>query len=219
MRNLVDNWYNLSVFFAAIVFIVAGLGSFDAQQAVVLVSMGLMFLHFFEEFGFPGGFPWIGLHVEMGITDTDSSSWSLNTLNSLVGNWWFIVFVYAAALAFPQVRFLTLAVAVMAVLEVCMHGIGFNAALRTWYNPGLATAVMLAVVAGLYFIPTTAAGAYTLVDLLLAIAWVVANYWFVFRSPFYQWMGRKKQFAFPEDQVQKAAKYIEACRAREMKDK
>ncbi|MGI6535040.1 MAG: hypothetical protein ACOX12_01245 [Eggerthellaceae bacterium] len=58
------------------------------------------------------------------------------------------------------------------------------------------------------------AGTYTLADLLLAIAWVVVNYRFVFRSPFYQWMGRKKQYSFPEDQVQKASAYIAACQAR-----
>ncbi len=214
MRRLLDNWFNISVFLACGAFVVLGIGDFDARERLILASGGLLFVHFFEEFGYPGGFPWIGLHVEMGVTDTDTRSWTLNNLNSLIGNWWFIVVVYAAAFFLPDVRFLTVAVGVMAVLEVLMHLVGFNIGLRSWYNPGLATALMLGIVAAAYFIPAIAASLFTWVDLALALAWVGANYWFVFRSPFYVWTGSKKQFSFPQDEVLKAQKYIDACKKR-----
>lgn len=217
--RFIDNWYNISVLFAGVVFVVIGVGDFDARATMILASTGLIFMHFFEEFGFPGGFPWIGLHVEMGITDTNTKSWSLNSLNSMIGNWWFILAVYVPALIFPQATFLLVAVGVMAVLEVLMHLIGFNVGLRSWYNPGLATAIMLIVVALPYFVPAIAAGTFGWLDLLFGVVWVVFNYWLVFRSPLYKWLGTKTRFAFPEQEVLKASKYIDAFRAREQKKK
>ena len=136
VKKLASNWYWISAFLAGACALALAMGDWDVRQRFILASVVVLFLHFFEEFGFPGGFPWMGLHVERGTVDVDSKSRDLNQLNSLIGNWWFIVAVYLAALLLPDLRFLTVALGVMAVLEVCMHAIGFNVGVRSFYNPG-----------------------------------------------------------------------------------
>ena len=150
----------------------------------------------------------------MGIEDTDSTEWTLNGLNSLVGNWRFAVVFYLAAFAFPQLSFLTIAVGVMAVLETVMHLVGFIVGLSGWYNPGLITVLMLPAVSLCYFIPALSAGTHTALDYVLGFARVVLSCWFVFRSPSYLWIGSKREYSFTHNKVMRSRRYIEACQER-----
>ncbi|MGI6230238.1 MAG: HXXEE domain-containing protein [Tractidigestivibacter sp.] len=202
-RKFVYSWYKISAYVAGAIAIVLAMGVWNLQQRMVLASMAVLFLHFFEEFGCPGGFPRMGLYVEMKITDRDARHWSLNQLNALFGNWWFAIVVFGSALALPDVRFLTLTVALFAFLEVAMHLMGFPLGIKRLYNPGLGTAVFgLLPVSLWYLAQTVPTGAYTGWDVLLALAWIVFNYWLVFRSPLYTWMGSKSgTWAFTEEEV------------------
>ena len=75
----------------------------------------------------------------LGSNETDSQKWGVNNLNSLFGNWGFLLLVYILPLFVPNVRFLTLAVVLFAFLECFMHLILFNARLKQVYNPGMIT--------------------------------------------------------------------------------
>ncbi|MGI6032425.1 MAG: HXXEE domain-containing protein [Coriobacteriales bacterium] len=213
-RRFVFSWYKISPFAAGILAIVACMGEWDLTEKMVLASTAVLFLHFYEEFGCPGGFPWIGLHVEMGVTDTDSKTWSLNQLNSMVGNWWFGIVVFPITLAFPNAHFLALAVALFAFLEVAMHLIGFNVPFRTLYNPGLGTALFgLMPLSIWYLVQTVPTGLFTWVDIVLALVWIVFNYWLVFRSPLYKHLGKKSdRYAFTEEEVMLAKRYMERAK-------
>ncbi|MEE8715442.1 MAG: HXXEE domain-containing protein [Coriobacteriales bacterium] len=210
MRWLTENWYKVSVFCAGACAVALALGDWDLRSRTILAATAVLFLHFFEEFGFPGGFPWVGLHVEMHIEGTDARQWPLNRLNAMFGNWWYAAVVYLLALVLPGVRFLTLAVALFAFLEVLMHVVVFNAALRTWYNPGLVTAAFgLMPISIAYLVRIAGAGLYTWVDVVLAFVWIVFNYWVAFRSPIYAWMGRKSdRYAFSDEEVMLARRYM-----------
>lgn len=211
MNSLIKNWYNISALLSGILVLALCLGDWDAQQKLTLGGTAIILLHFFEEFAFPGGFPWVGLHVEKGTDNTDAQSWELNNLNSLFGNWWYAVVVYLAAFFLPDISFLTLAVAIFAFVEVVMHLFIFNGALRTWYNPGLLTALFgLMPLSIWYFAQINAAITFTPIDIVLAIAWIALNYWIAFRSPLYKWMGKKSNlYGFSEEEVMRSARYIQ----------
>jgi hypothetical protein len=202
-RRFVYSWYKISAFAAGAIAIVFAMGEWDLEQRMILASMAVLFLHFYEEFGCPGGFPRMGLYVEMKVTDPDARHWGLNQLNSLFGNWWFSIVVFGAALLLPDVRFLTLAVALFAFVEVLAHLILFPLALKRLYNPGLGTAVFgLLPVSIWYLVQTVPAGIYTGWDVLAALVWIAFNYWLVFRSPLYKWMGGKSEtWAFTDEEV------------------
>ncbi|MBR3497977.1 MAG: hypothetical protein IKO05_03180 [Selenomonadaceae bacterium] len=65
-----------------------------------------------------------------------STKWNCNNLNSMFGNRSFLLPVYAAALALPDVHFLLLAAMIFSLPELVMHLILFNVKQRTIYNPG-----------------------------------------------------------------------------------
>jgi hypothetical protein len=209
-RRLVYSWYRISAFAAGAIALVLAMGEWGLGHRMVLASMAVLFLHFYEEFGCPGGFARMGLYVEMKVTDPDAHHWSLNQLNSMFGNWWFAVVVFGSALVLPDVRFLTLAVALFAFLEVAMHLVGFPLAIKRLYNPGLATAVFgLLPVSVWYLAQVVPAGMYTGWDVLAALAWIVFNYWLVFRSPLYTWMGRKSNnWAFTDEEVARSDPFL-----------
>lgn len=57
----------------------------DVTRLLLAANMVLL-LHFFEEFGWPGGFPYMGMKVLMGSNEMDPSKWNVNNLSSMYGN-------------------------------------------------------------------------------------------------------------------------------------
>ena len=197
MKKFVNNWQNISVVFALIAAI-AAIAAFvvdDIVTKLLLASIAVLFLHFFEEFGFPGGFPWMGVKVLLGSREKDSTKWNCNNLNSMFGNWGFLVLVYVLPLVLPDVRFLLLAAMIFSLLELVMHLILFNVKQRTLYNPGLITgAFMLATISIYYFANVFDKSFYVWSDYIFAPAWCVVVFWFAFRSPLYWWLGSLKGY-------------------------
>ncbi|MGN0406534.1 MAG: HXXEE domain-containing protein [Bariatricus sp.] len=214
MKRIIKNWYNISVFIAGALSLILALGSWDLKEKTLLASAVIIFLHFFEEFGFPGGFPWVGMRVERGIKDTDTKNWPFNQAAAMWGNFCFAVLVYIMPLFLPDIRFLTLAAVIFAFAEVLMHAFVFNIALKDYYNPGLLTAVFgLLPVSVFYLIKTWEQQLYTGADLAAAIAWIVFNYWLSFLSPVYkQLLKLNDQYAFTADDVLRAERYISRCK-------
>ena len=86
MKRIINNWYNISVYISVAIFLIVAFFVTDSLQKVLLLSAAVLFLHFFEEFGWPGGFPYLGMKVMMGSDETDSTKWNCNNLNSMFGN-------------------------------------------------------------------------------------------------------------------------------------
>lgn len=209
-REFLSSWYWIAVYIAAAFVLILILGDWDVREKMLLGSSFFIFLHFFEEFGFPGGFPYIGMKVELRISDMDPRNWPLNQVNALFGNFCFAILVYLLPLFLPDVRFLTLAAAIFAFAEVLMHLIVFNIALKTWYNPGLLTAVFgLLPISLFYFSKIWGQHLYHWEDAALAILWIAFNYWLAFRSPIYKKLGKMSdRYAFTEMEVKRAERYI-----------
>lgn len=171
----------------------------DIVQQLLLAAITMMFLHFFEEFGYPGGFPLMGMKVLMDNAELDSSKWDCNNLSSMFGNWGFLFFIYILALLLPEIKFLTLSAMMFLFAEVFMHLLLFNVKMKIFYNPGLVTAVFGMGPIGVYYFSTVFdASLYVWSDYASAVAWFVAVFLFSFRSKLYWQLGRKAGYALTD---------------------
>lgn len=162
----------------------------DPTQRCFFAAIVAMLLHFYEEFGFPGGFPLMGVRILLGSDESDSTKWHCNNLNSMFGNWMALLLLYIVPLLLPGVRFLTLSGMMFLFAEVLMHLVLFNVRQRSLYNPGMVTGVLLMGAIGLhYFTAVFDASVLVPLDWLLAVVWFVAVFVFCFRSPLYWRLG------------------------------
>lgn len=209
-RSFLYNWYYISVWVAGLLAVILTVGGWNNREKMLLGSAAVLFLHFFEEFGFPGGFASVGMKVELHITDRDARLWPLNQLNSMIGNWLFAILVYLLPIFLPDVKFMTLAAAVFGFVEVLMHAVIFNAALKKWYNPGLATAIFGLLPISIWYLSIIwGQRLYSMGDIALAIIWIAFNYWLVFRSPLYKRLGAMSdRYAFTPEEVARGDRFV-----------
>ena len=66
ITNFINHWFDRSVYMAGIVALIAILVPLSITQKLLLASIAVLFLHFFEEFGSPGGFPYMGREGSAG---------------------------------------------------------------------------------------------------------------------------------------------------------
>src|SRR5690349_11857486 len=59
MRFIRRHWYSVGLVFAVIAIAWALLGHVPTVQTILLLNFAILPLHQFEEYGWPGGFPWI----------------------------------------------------------------------------------------------------------------------------------------------------------------
>lgn len=209
MKKYVMQWYNFMPFLCVCYAMILGMHTWNLTSRALLLSMIVIHLHFYEEFGLPGGFAWGGIKVEMHHVSTQVADWPLNQLSALFGNEWFALVVYLPALLFPQYRWLTLAVISFAFIELLGHLVVFNIGLKSWYNPGLITAVFgLTPISIWYLYQIHPLLTYNWWDLLIAIGWLVANYWIGFRSPIFQFFNRQKAYTFSKADIAKSVPYM-----------
>lgn len=199
MKKIVNNWHWISVFLAGAVALVAILVPMAPVTKLLLAANMVLLMHFFEEFGWPGGFPWMGVKVLMGSNEMDSSKWNCNNLSSMFGNWTFLVMVYLLPVFLPSVRFLTIGALIFNFAELFMHLVLFNVRLRTWYNAGLITAVFgLAPISFYYFFTLFNPADFFWYDYAIAAVYFIAFFLFCFRSPLYWNLGKKSGYEFNE---------------------
>ena len=153
MKKLINNWYTVSVYLAGATALVAILAGVNTVTKLLLASISVLFLHFYDESGSPGGFPLMGMKVLMGSSEIDKTKWSCNTLNSMFGNWGFLVLLYGLPLLLADVRFLTLSAMLFLFAEVLMHLFLFPMRLKQLYNPGQITSVFGLGPIGIYYTP------------------------------------------------------------------
>ena len=144
-----------------------------------IANFGVMNLHHWEEFGFPGGFAGISNIARMG--SDRPAHYPLNQLNVAFGNNWFNYVVYLPPLFFPHVTWLTLCPMWFGLLELVIHAIPFNILVRRVYNPGLFTSIFgFTPIGVIYLKHAYANNLITPIDWLWAIAFAMFNYWVIF---------------------------------------
>lgn len=199
LKKLVNNWAVISVLLGLVTLGIMTLSVWNFTQKIILALAACMFFHFYEEFGFPGGFPYMGVKVLLGRDELDQTKWSANNLSSLFGNWGALFMLYILPLFIPGLRFLSLAAVLFAFLECFMHLVLFNVKQRSFYNPGLVTAVFgMTPIAVFYFLNISKGYVYTWYDYVLALLWCVVVFVFFFRSPIYWKLGSIEGYPFTE---------------------
>ena len=199
MKKAVNIWHYISVYLAGLTALIALFAPVNPVQKCLLASITILFLHFFEEFGYPGGFPLMGMKVMMNSDEMDSTKWDANNLSSMFGNWGFLVLLYVLPLFLPNVRFLTLSAMMFLFAEVFMHLLLFPVKLKTFYNAGQITAVLgLGFIGCYYFTTVFNPTMFVWYDYVLAVVWFVAVFMFCFRSKLYWNLGKKEGYALTD---------------------
>ena len=199
IRTFVNHWAEISVYLAGGVALLAILLPLSVVEKLLLASIAVLFLHFFEEFSWPGGFAYMGMTMIMGCKEKDPAKWNCNNLSSLYGNWGFLLLIYVVPLFFPHVAVLTLAVMLFNAAEFLGHTFMFNIRLRKCYNPGMITALFgLAPISIYYFVAVFDASLFAWYHYLIAFACCAVVFWLCFRSPWYWWLGRQEGYTFSE---------------------
>lgn len=208
MKKWIMKWYEFMPYVAGCYALILAFGHWSFQGKILLASIICIHLHFYEEFGLPGGFAWGGIKVEMKKVSPDVSKWPLNQASALFGNEWFAIVVYLLALLCPQWRWTILAVFLFAYLEFLMHWVIFNIGLRTWYNPGAWTAVILTILSIIYLCNYVPTERFSWPDVIISLLWVGLNYWIGFRSPLFKYFNNKQKYTFTQDDLEKSRPYM-----------
>ncbi len=198
MKKFINIWHYVSVYLAGLTALIAIFAPVNPVQKCLLASIVVLFLHFFEEFGYPGGFPLIGMRVMMRSNEMDTKKWNVNNLSSMFGNWGFLLLIYILPLILPGVRFLTLSAMMFLFAEVLMHYIIFPIRLKKFYNAGLITAAGLGAIGVYYFTTVFDSTMFVWWDYVLAVVWFVIVFLFSFRSPLYWNLGKKEGYDLTE---------------------
>ncbi|MGH3704928.1 MAG: HXXEE domain-containing protein [Agromyces sp.] len=143
MKFLLRHWYDIGGVLVIPVVFIAIFGNLPTVQLILLLNVGVIFIHQFEEYRWPGGEPWVlnevfiawskGKYVDRYPTNELSSIW-------INGTAWI---VYIVAVFFPDQIWLGLIPILMGFpAQFVVHGILVNRRLKTWYNPGLGAVVL-----------------------------------------------------------------------------
>ena len=190
MKKLINNWYIVSLLLAVILAAFAFVEREDGTRLFLLASGAVLSIHFFEEFGYPGGFPLLGVRVMLGSDETDSTKWNCNNLNSWLSNWLCLLLVYLMPLILPNVHFLLLSAIILSVAELMMHLIIFTLRQKKVYNPGIVTTLVGLTPILIWFLTKHFdAGMYHWYEWIIAFVYFVICFGLCFRSPIYWKLG------------------------------
>ena len=153
MKFIRDNWYRLGlIVFIGLAFFMVFWGNavFTDIQKILMASLMALPVHQFEEYALPGGGPVV----------INRAFYGEQTLyRHYPGNWNSIMLVnlsayifYIGAVFWPEALWLGLATMFFNLFQLLGHGLEMNIKLKTWYNPGLATALFLLTPISIYYI-------------------------------------------------------------------
>lgn len=146
------NWYYLAgaAVVATAALMVVGGHLFSPIQAILIYSFMALLVHQFEEYALPGGEPAV-LNVVFYGEKRDYDRYPGNRQNAMIVNTLAYPF-YLAPIVFPDLIWLGLAQMFFGFFQFVGHGIVMNVRGRSWYNPGLASVVLLHVPIGIWYI-------------------------------------------------------------------
>lgn len=156
MRFFIRNWYRLG----AIVLVIWACSLLVCRPALPPVQRLLIFnllallAHQFEEYQLPGGAPLIINRVVYNETSL-ADHYPGNALSICVVNTsaWIL---YLLSICFYRVYWLGLGLIFFSLFQILGHVLEMNIKLHTWYNPGMATTILLFLPLGWRYIDLVA---------------------------------------------------------------
>lgn len=141
MKFLLRHFYNISLGIGIISIICTIIFWHDMSflQRLSLLNFAVINFHFFEEFGFPGGFPAYANTMFAYKNSPAPDRYPLNQLSALLINWGTAIVLYLPPILFPDVIWFGLAPILFGgIAQLLIHGIYNNILLKRFYNSGLA---------------------------------------------------------------------------------
>ena len=147
-----NNWYNLAgVACLALAFYMGFWGEgYTELQVILIYSFMALLAHQFEEYVLPGGAQ-VSLNVAFYGEKKDYDRFPGNKQSCMLVNTLSYPF-YIVAIFYPEQIWLGLAVMFFGFMQFPGHAILMNLRGKTWYNPGLATTILLFLPLGIYYI-------------------------------------------------------------------
>jgi Protein of unknown function with HXXEE motif len=169
------HWYDIGLGLALIVLAWQAFARIEGVQLILLLNLVVLFVHQYEEYHWPGGFPWIFNEVVKRASDGPADRFPLNQNNVAFINitaWAF----YLVPVLFPGAIWLGLGQVLFGLVgQVIFHGIVVNFKLKTWYNPGFAAVLLGHVPLGIWYLAeVTGQGAVLWWDWILALVYLGA---------------------------------------------
>ena len=144
------HWFDLGLVFAFVTGGILLLNRLNPLSLLLWISLISLFLHQFEEYRYPGYFPGVMNTVMFSSKQPDRYPLNTNTafiINVFVG--WLTYFL--AAVFGEKILWLGIATILVSVGNVIAHTFLFNIKGRTFYNPGMLTAIVFFLPIAVYF--------------------------------------------------------------------
>ena len=152
MNFIRRHWYDIGLGLALIALTWQAFVRIEGLQLILLLNLVVLFLHQYEEYHWPGGFPWIFNEVVKRESDGPADRYLLNQNNVAFINiiaWPF----YLVPVLLPNAIWLGLGQVLFGLVgQVIFHGIVTNIKLKTWYNQGLAAVLFGHVPLGIWYL-------------------------------------------------------------------
>ena len=144
------HWFDLGFAFALVTGGILALNKLNPLSFLLWVSLISLFLHQLEEYRYPGYFP--GMMNKVMFSSKQPDRYPLNTNTAFIIN----VFVgwlsyFLAALFGERALWLGIATILVSVGNFIAHSFLFNIKGKTFYNPGMLTAIILFLPIAMYF--------------------------------------------------------------------
>lgn len=202
----------------ALAYVLIESASLEVMQAILLLQFMALAVHQFEEYVWPGGFP---LMVNAGVWKSDAQLRDRYPLNQLASAWlnlFYLWLVYLpAALFYSDVTWLALLIAFIGIGELLFHLLAVPRATGFFYNPGLATSVLLFLPLGVWqIVEVISSGSADGMDWLwAALAAVFTGAGMIRGITFGLFASRDSQFPFPQDELMRGpmVKHLEPADA------
>lgn len=167
MEFIRNNWFRFGlIFFICLAFYSLFHGeTLSIIQKLLLASLMALPIHQFEEYAMPGGGPVVINKIFWGEKER---------YRNYPGNWNSIMIVnlfayifYILAIIFPNMIWLGLATMLFNLFQVLGHVFEMNIKGKTWYNPGMATSILL-------FLPISIVYIYQTAEQTSSFIWTIA---------------------------------------------
>ena len=151
MRFILRHWYSLGLVIIPFAVAWAFVAHMTGVQLILLLNFVTLIVHQFEEYGWPGGEPWI-INEVMQPKGNRPDRYPLNQNNAFIVNVPMVWSFYLLPVFFPETVWLGLAPVIFGLAQLGMHGIANNRKLKSLYNPGLAAVVLGHVPLGIWYL-------------------------------------------------------------------
>lgn len=143
MNHLRKHWYQYGGLGLVLIggWLLIARPQFTPLQLMMILNLLALLAHQFEEYQLPGGAPMVINRVVYDETKQPDrypgNAWSIMLVN--LSAW----VIYVIAIAIPQVVWFGMGVMLFSLFQILGHCFEMNIKLKTWYNPGMATTLLL----------------------------------------------------------------------------